>query len=66
LHEDAVDGRIGIEFLHKRFNFLLGGIFGQFVPKGVDANVGASLLLIAHIYLRSRIFAYQHSRKTWR
>ena len=63
LDQDAVDGGIGIELGHQRQEFLLRGVFGQFVLHGVQAQVLAFLVLAAHVGAGCGVIAHQHHRQ---
>ena len=51
LHQNAMHGRIGVQVPHNGQQFLLADVLRQVVGKGCDANLGAGLLLHAHVAL---------------
>ncbi len=59
LHQDAVDGGVGIERLHACQQFGLGHGRGPALQHRMHAGVFAGLDLVAHIDLRGRVLAHQ-------
>ena len=63
LHQNAVDGRVRIEPLHRLLEFLLRAVFLQPDHGGADAGLDAAVLLVAHVHLARRVLAHQHDRQ---
>src|SRR6185312_7069627 len=60
LHQDAVDGRIGVELVDQREQFFLRRAARQVVVEGSEADLVAGLALVAHVHRRGGVVAHQH------
>jgi hypothetical protein len=60
LHQDAVDGRVGVQLAHQPFHFLLRGGSRELVAEALHAHLDAVFALHADVSLGRRVFAHEH------
>ena len=63
LHQNAVDGRIGVQGAYLTLQRLLGGILRHADGHGMHARLFAADALVAHINLAGRVVPHQNHRQ---